>query len=258
MSIVKTLIFLTLLLTKIKSDVPEDYPEDFNEDDDGLDGMDALSKEEIDHASQTQTEVKLIVVLEQRRKKELESYRRVKNADSAVHREADYYSVQMQERSSWIFEHKSRLIKVTMAFLALGLFLLISWKLYSINKRVEEQNEQMKIYTKQMENIIEGADKLKFVTWKDQKEGVLFVENPAFLKKNTHNLSKAEILKNDLDKLGGELNKQVKEIDSLKVKEDAYVTEIEKLKQEYENKKREVLEEGAVLAHGEGVLREFN
>ncbi len=34
-----------------------------------------------------------------------------------------------------------------------------------------------------MENIIEDTDKLVFVSWKDQKEGIVFLDNPSYKKK---------------------------------------------------------------------------
>lgn len=253
----KTLLLFILALSVVKTLVPEDPGEDLGEDDDSFEDMAVLSNQEIDHASQSQTEVKLIEVLEERKKREMESYKRAKKDDTDTYHQSDYYSVSMREHSSWIFEHKKRLIRVTLIFLIVGLVALISWKLYSIKKSVEEQNLHMKKYTEQMENMIEGADKLKFVTWKDQKEGILFVENLFYSKKNTINIPKVQLLHDDIEKLDAELRKQMTAIQRLKEKESAYVSEIDQLNHEYDKKKKEVLEEGVALGHGENVLREF-
>ena len=46
-------------------------------------------------------------------------------------------------------------------------------------------------YADTMDKIIEGSDNLVFATWKDQKEGIVFVENPAYKTKSKQDLSKA-------------------------------------------------------------------
>lgn len=43
-----------------------------------------------------------------------------------------------------------------------------------------------------MEKIIGDTDNLISVSWKDQKEGIVFVENPAYKQKIEKNLSKKE------------------------------------------------------------------
>ena len=99
-------------------------------------------------------------------------------------------------------------MRITLTLAALSIVGLIGWKLYSIKVQVDEQNERMKKYAEQMEKIIEGADKLTFVTWKDQKEGILFVENPAYFNKNQVDIPKLQSLQNDIGKLNSNIGKQ--------------------------------------------------
>lgn len=56
----------------------------------------------------------------------------------------------------------------------------------------------MENYSEQIEQIIEESDNLVKASWKDQKEGLKFVENPAYRRKIEKNLSKKEQLENEI------------------------------------------------------------
>ena len=217
-----------------------------------------LSDADIKAASQPASDTKLIELLEDRKRKELEDRARARSADDPASREADAYHAAMQERNSWLFEHKSRLVHASLLLLAIGIFALVSYKAYAVKQHVERQNAQVQLYAEQLEKMGDNGSALKHLTWKDQKEGILFTDNPAYTRRAAPDLPAAELVQRDLDKLNAELEKQSAELEMLRRKEDAYIAEIEQLKQEYERTKKEVLEEGAVLADGEGVMREYN
>ena len=95
------------------------------------------------------------------------------------------------------------------------------------------------------------------MTWKDQKEGILFTENPAYKSKNRGDLSKAQVIQHEIEMLGYEINIKNDEIKKLIDKEKVYLHEIDKLQVEYENSKKKVLDEGAALGYAGPVLREY-
>ncbi len=115
----------------------------------------------------------------------------------------------------------------------------------------------MKEYAKQMEKIIEGSNNLVFLTWKDQKEGILFTENPAYKSKNRGDLSKAQQIQSEIGKVQTEIDRKNAEIKKLMEKERVFNAEIDKLQNEYENSKKKALDEGAALGFAGPVLREF-
>lgn len=258
MSIVRVLFLIGLAIMIMKAETPEEMGSEMDDDNDELDDSSEDSNQEEDNNVRSQTSAKLIDVLEKRRKKEIEQYKRLKQDEDEEQAGSSYYSDEMEERSSWIIEHKDRLIIITIVTCVIGLTSLIGLKLYNLKKQVDEQNEQMMKYTTQMENIIEGADRLKFITWKDQKEGILFVENPAYRKKNIVDVPKAHILEKDVQKLDSEVEKHKADIEELRAKETRFLEEIERLREEYDKIKKEVLEEGAAIGYDDNVLREFN
>lgn len=108
-----------------------------------------------------------------------------------------------------------------------------------------------------MEKIIEDQDNLVSVSWKDQKEGIVFVENPSYKQKVEKNLSKKEQLENEINNLKAEISQRTEEIEKLKEKEEKYIDDIQNLKDEYNENKKKVLDEGHALGFADTVLREF-
>ena len=135
--------------------------------------------------------------------------------------------------------------------------LLITYKAYRLNKSLNVKNQEMKEYAHQMEKIIAGSANLVFVTWKDQKEGILFTENPAYKSKNVFDMTKVQQVQLELTEYQNEVNQKNKDIKKLLEKERLYLNEIERLKIEYEANKKKVLDEGASLGYAGPVLREF-
>lgn len=252
------LMFILLAVTKCgeTKDILEEQTNNASADESDVG---ELSPAEINAAAQSQSDVKFIELLEDRKRKEMEDRAKARISQEAdSDRGSDEYFAAMRERNSWLFEHKSRLVHVALLLLALSVVALIYYKMYAVKRYVEEQNAQVKKYAQQIENMTNAEVAVKHVTWKDQKEGILFCDNPAYARKVPLDLPAAEIIQRDLDRLSAELLKQGVEMEALRRKEDAYIEEIERLRQEYEQKKKEVLEEGAVLADGDGVMREYN
>ena len=81
------------------------------------------------------------------------------------------------------------------------LVIFIGWKLYVMNLNIEEQNQSIRKQAKQMENIIDDTDNLVFVSWKDQKEGIIFFDNVAYKKQIEKDLSKQERLIKEIKQL---------------------------------------------------------
>ena len=115
----------------------------------------------------------------------------------------------------------------------------------------------MKEYSKQMDKIIAGSTNLVFVTWKDQKEGILFTENPFYKLKTVSDMTKAQRVQHEITLNEEELNLKHKEIKKLGEKKRMYTEEIERLKAELEVSKKKVLDEGASLGFANPMLREF-
>ena len=74
-----------------------------------------------------------------------------------------------------------------------------------MNQNIKLQNENIKQYAQQMENILEDTDNLVFISWKDQKEGIEFIENPVYQKKESNNLTKAEQLEQEIQNIERDL-----------------------------------------------------
>lgn len=135
--------------------------------------------------------------------------------------------------------------------------LLIAYKAYRLNKSLNVKNQEMKEYAKQMEKIIAGSANLVYITWKDQKEGILFTDNPAYKSKNLGDMTKVQKVQHEINQYQEEVSAKQKDIKKLLEKERMYLEEIERLKLEYEANKKKVLDEGASLGYAGPVLREF-
>jgi len=150
-----------------------------------------------------------------------------------------------------------KLLKSAIVLFGVILILYISYRSYQMNKSLQSKKREMKDYAKQIEKIIEGSNNLVFVTWKDQKEGILFTENPAYKSKNRGDLSKAQQIQSEIARVQAEVDRKNAEIKKLMEKERLFNVEVEKLQSEYENSKKKALDEGAALGFAGPVLREF-
>lgn len=157
----------------------------------------------------------------------------------------------------WLIKNQKKIVNVLLMIVGIALLVLICYKYYSINLAIKVKHAEIQNYANQLENIMDGADKLVFITWKDQKEGIQFVDNPAHKKKINTDLTKTEQIQAEIAKVEEDIKKKAKEIDSLKEKESYYTGEIAKLETELEEAKTLVLDEGAALGFAESVLKEF-
>ena len=115
----------------------------------------------------------------------------------------------------------------------------------------------MKVYAKQMEKIIAGSANLVFVTSKDQKEGILFTENPAYKCKTTSDLTKAQQIEYEINQYQEEVNSKQKDIKKLQEKEKLYTEEIDRLRLEIEKNKSDAFGFVQTLGNRENIVREF-
>lgn len=161
------------------------------------------------------------------------------------------------KRLAWLLSDQSLTLRIVLGLVMLLLICLALIKIYRIRKSISKKTKQMENYASTMEKIIEGADRLVFVTWKDQKEGILFMDNPCYKKKAQVDLSKAQFIQAEIDKLEADIVKKNREIGALQSKESYYAEEIERLKEELGDSKRKILDEGAALGFTEPVLKEF-
>ena len=157
----------------------------------------------------------------------------------------------------WVYSNKIQLLKVALVLLVSFLIFLLAYKTYFMNKAVDEKNTEMKEYAKQMENIIHDPDSLNFITWKDQKDGILFCENPAYKAKNRDDLNLTAVLKEEINQLLYEVASKSNDIQKLFKKEKLYLEQLEKLKLEYQINKKKVVEEGSQFANTGHAFREF-
>ena len=149
------------------------------------------------------------------------------------------------------------MLKISLFIVFWFFVLIISYKSYRLSKALKIKNKEMKKYTGQMEKIIAGSANLVFVTWKDQKECILFTENPAYKSKNVSDLTKVQQIQHEINVFQEELNAKNKDIKKLMEKERLYLDEIQSLKIDYQMNKKKVLDEGASLGFTSPVLREF-
>ena len=149
------------------------------------------------------------------------------------------------------------MLKILIFLVVLFLVLLIAYKAYRLNKSLNLKNQEMKEYAKQMEKIIAGSANLVYITWKDQKEGILFTDNPAYKSKSLADMTKVQKVQHEIQQYQEEVSSKQKDIKKLLEKERMYLEEIERLKLEYEANKKKVLDEGASLGYAGPVLREF-
>lgn len=127
-----------------------------------------------------------------------------------------------------------------------------------MNKAVEQKNEKMKEYVSQMENIIKESSNLVFITWKDQKDGILFSENPGYKpKKSEEDVGQLTALKEEVQELQNDLAKKNGDIQKLLNKEKMYLEHLEKLKLEYQRNKKKIIDEGTLYGNNEAAFREF-
>lgn len=161
------------------------------------------------------------------------------------------------KKNAWLKNNRNQIINSLLILTGFAMFVLVGFKYYTLNKSIKEQNAEIENYADQLEQIIDGTDRLVFMTWKDQKEGIRFVDNPAYKKKSEEELTKLQQIQVEIEKVENDIEKKSKEIDLLREKELYYMGEIEKLEHEFESARAVVLDEGAALGFAETVLKEF-
>lgn len=166
-------------------------------------------------------------------------------------------AAETMDASTWFELNKNKIFNGLLIIVGFVLFVLIAYKYYSINMSIKEQHAQIQNYADQLETIIEGADRLVFATWKDQKENIKFVDNPAYKKKAEGEMSKTQQIEAEILKVQKDIEKKTKDIDNLREKEEYYNKEINQLEVELAEARTLVLDEGAALGFADTVLREF-
>ena len=223
----------------------------------------AQNNPEISDSSKTvsidNTQKTIIDDLEERHIKEDREHHRIDSEEDDAYTVIDDVTEDSDEKAepSWLEKNKGKVINALLVMVGFALFALIGYKLYSLQMSIKEKNREIEGYANQLERIIEGTDKLVFMTWKDQKEGIQFIENPAYKKKSDVELTKVQQIQAEIEKVEDDINKKSKEIDSLREKELYYINEIEKLENELEDGKALALDEGAALGFADTVVREF-
>jgi len=162
-----------------------------------------------------------------------------------------------KSHSNWVSKHRAKIINSLLILTGFAIFVLVGFRYYAITQSIKVQSAEIEGYAQQLEKIIEGTDKLVFMTWKDQKEGLKFIDNPAYKKKSTGEMSKVQQIQAEIEKVEEDITKKSKEIDVLRDKELYYINQIEKLEKELEEGRELVLDEGAALGFAETVIREF-
>ncbi len=127
-----------------------------------------------------------------------------------------------------------------------------------MNKDIEDKNNQMKQYSKQMETIFQNSDNLGAISWKDQKEGIIFTENPNYKPKNRDDSGNVVFIKQEIQELEAGVVNKTQEIQKLLNKEQRYLDQLEKLKLEYQINKKKMLDEGTQDIKDDKGFREFH
>ena len=157
----------------------------------------------------------------------------------------------------WLKTNRDRILNALLVVIGIMLFALITYKYYTINLSIKEQREQIQNYADQLESIIEDSDKLVFATWKDQRENIHFVDNPAYKKKVEGELTKAQQIEAEIANVQEDIRKKLRDVENLREKASYYDNEIATLESELSEAKTRVLDEGAALGFADAVLREF-
>ena len=158
----------------------------------------------------------------------------------------------------FVSSNKIQILKIAVFLLVTFLISLLAYKIHFMNKAVEQKNEKMKEYVSQMENIIKESSNLIFITWKDQKDGILFSENPGYKpKKSEEDVGQLTALKEEVQELQNDLAKKNGDIQKLLNKEKIYLEHLEKLKLEYQRNKKKIIDEGTLYGNNEAAFREF-
>lgn len=165
--------------------------------------------------------------------------------------------VQTLLRWDWFNKHNHHILDSILMIVGMVLLTMVIYKSYSINQKIKSQNNQIQDYAQQLEQIIDGADKLVFVTWKDHKEGIKFADNPCYKKKTEASLSAAQQIQEEMEKIEADIKRRAADIEKARNKELFYLEEIASLEKELEEAKTRVFDEGAALGYAETVLKEF-
>ena len=157
----------------------------------------------------------------------------------------------------WFVDNKTKIINTLVGTFSIAVIVFIVYKMFKITKSIETQKEQIQNYAQQLDQIIEGGNKLVYATWRDQQEKIKFVENPAYKSKSPVDLSKAQRLQEEINKYEARVNQKRADISALRDKGSQYEKEIIQLEQDYERGRMTILDEGAALGFADTVLREF-
>lgn len=234
-----------LLINKTLSEEPENVAEKKEGD---------VSEEEEEELVEGSSDEEVSIYEQLVEKKYLEkSKMNLKEEDEG---KLEVFSQLAEENHSWFFENKGKLINIVIITLVIVLIILISFKIYRINEKIIEQNKKVKEYARQVENIIEDKDSTKFISWKDQKEGILFISNPLY-KKNNEEKGSEKTIREEIKVINEHLINKEKEIDVLNEKVQQYLEDIAMLKKEYDLNKKQVIDEGNGKGDDKNVLRQF-
>ena len=157
----------------------------------------------------------------------------------------------------WIYQNKLKLLRIAIILLSLFLLILLAYKTYYLNKSLAVKNQQMKEYAKQIQTLVQDHSGLLSISWKDQKEGIMFTENPCYRVKDTKNVEKKERLKAEITDLGFEVSSRLADIKKLTEKERMFLEQLDKLKMEFEDHKKRVLDEGREIESVGPIFREY-
>ena len=160
-------------------------------------------------------------------------------------------------QTPWLVVNRNKLLNGILFVIGFVLFALVSFKYYAINQSIKAQRAQIRSHAAALETIIEKSDKLVVATWRDQRENIHFINNPAYKSRNDGELTKAQQIEAEIAKIEEDIIKKTKDVESLREKSSYYTNEIDILEGELAEAKTRILDEGAALGFADTVLREF-
>ena len=163
----------------------------------------------------------------------------------------------INETETWINENRDRLLHILVFITLISILYVVYWRLNMIQRRLEQQAKEVNSYADELEKILGKGKRLGFVTWRDQKAGILFVPNPMHTKRKRRRQDKKTELKTELKKLKKQLIKKSDDIDTLKEKLNIYLDTIDRLNQEYEENRKKIISDHRYNEPEGQVTREF-
>ena len=217
-----------------------------------------VSESELLEMSESQKKEKMLDKLEKDKVKLIKTQTWLKaQNDRRMTDLIDKIDYRIFETETWINEHRERLLNIMIVIAIIIILYVIYWRLNRIKVKLEDHAKVINQYTDEMEKILGKGKRLQFVTWKDQKEGILFIPNPMHSKRKKRRGDKKEELKEELKKLKKKLIKKSDDIDDLKERLKIYLDTIERLNQEYEDNKKQIINENRFHVTGDQVTKEF-